>query len=927
MRIHAASALALVLSAAVPVAPVRAQAQLAEYQLPGPLGVVGERVGLAGDVDGDGVQDLLVAGKIGVLTYSGATGAKLGFQPIALVDAFDAILSVDGLGDADGDGQPDLVASTTASGARAFSRASGALLWSVPGSPFGSLGWRMATLADLDGDGVREAVLGEPDADPAGLASAGSIHVISGASGATLHRIDGTSAGAGLGRSLAAFGDLDGDGREDLIAGDPAHKVGGVTTGRVLVLSALDGALLREVVSPSAGSNFAIVVAGGGDLDGDGVPDLVAGSSFLTTTTAAWSGATGEPLWSTNVGPVAVLHAAGDLDGDLRSELVVGGPGFLVLPGTARLLDGATGATLATLSGSGPGAFASQAACGDVTGDGLPDLLVGDQGSTYTGQQPSAQVRSLPSGAVALSLANPPGNTGLGRAADLAGDFDGDGADDVVLVSSTDVAVFARGSGALLKQVKILPGIGGSGGSGGFGGFGGVAAVAGPGDLDGDGVPDLVLGDASAFHLGSQSGRLIAYSGADGSVLHEEFGLAGESLGVALADTTDHDGDGVRDVYVSNPGRTVGGQAAAGVVELRSGEDWQLLATLTGLVQPNGRFGATLSAGGDLDGDGVPELAVGSQEEQPGQLNAGTLWVLDGASGAVVHAFTGAINSGQTLGALVGDGNGDEVPDVLVAEPQWIKPGEGTLRGRIRLFSGASGAFLWERQGAEGSSQLGARHAAAGDVNGDGFADVMASETLVATGSAVRILSGRDGVLLDDIDLLPDAAGSAGALLSLGRLDAGACDDVLIGITTLAGNGGARALASSKGGVHGFTDLGHAAATGAGALPTLHGYGSLAALAPVTIRVRHAPPGKPGKWFIGLSAGYLPFKGGVLVPSPLGPFFIFGVGSDAAGEFTLTAPNPASVFTGLSIVHQFWFADPSAPHGVAASNGLQETFQ
>ncbi len=74
-------------------------------------------------------------------------------------------------------------------------------------------------------------------------------------------------------------------------------------------------------------------------------------------------------------------------------------------------------------------------------------------------------------------------------------------------------------------------------------------------------------------------------------------------------------------------------------------------------------------------------------------------------------------------------------------------------------------------------------------------------------------------------------------------------------------------------------------------------------------------------------AGNFPFKQGVLVPSPFGLFFVFNGASDANGEFMLTAPNPAAVFAGLSLYHQIRFADPTVGAGLAATNGLQETFK
>jgi hypothetical protein len=163
--------------------------------------------------------------------------------------------------------------------------------------------------------------------------------------------------------------------------------------------------------------------------------------------------------------------------------------------------------------------------------------------------------------------------------------------------------------------------------------------------------------------------------------------------------------------------------------------------------------------------------------------------------------------------------------------------------------------------------------------------------------------------------------------LPFGRFDAGACDDALIGSVGIGGNGGAYVYASSTGGLHGFTDLGHAKATSAGELPTLRAYGDLAAGSVVTVRARHLPASKLGSWFIGLTAANVPFKQGVLVPNPFGPFFRFFVASDANGAFTIAAPNPQSVFLGLSIVHQIWIQDPGATAGVCATNGLQETFK
>ena len=898
-------------------APLAAQTVLAEYQLPGPLGYVGERVGLAGDVDGDGVTDVLAAGDFGAATFSGDDGVLLGFQPYELNDTFDSVLNVTGLDDADGDGQPDLVVCTVVDGAQAFSRATGELLWEVPGSPFGSLGWRLANLGDVDGDGVDDVAFGEPDADPHGLNSAGSIHVVSVATGSLIKRIDGTAAQQQLGRAIAAF-DSGGNGAAvDLIVGDKAFQVAPGQTGRLLVLAAQTGAILFQAPNGTPGTGIGLEVADAGDLDGDGAHDLATTGSTGGAQTRAYSGQTAALLWTKPNSPTFLLRSVGDVNGDGVAELVAAGPNGPIFPGFGQLLDGATGVFLKTLTGAFPYSFLSMAAPGDVTGDGLPDLVHGNLDNAQISPQAHASVKALPAGNTVLTLGLPPNHTGVGAAGALAGDFDGDGLDDVALAGMNDVSVYSRQSGALLQQIDYAFPV--------F--FFGSPALVAPGDVNADGVPDFVVGDGFA---GSQStnfsGRLSVYSGSDGALLGGAVGAtSGENFALSLAGTADRDGDGVRDFYVGIPGLDVGA-ADSGAVELRSGATLAVIDTLTGQAQATGRFGQSVDAGGDVNGDGVPDLVVGSREELPGQTNAGTLYLLDGLTGGTLWTASGATDAVQILGAIVGDGDGDEVLDVLATEWLWPDVGANFNRGRIRLLSGATGLALWEVQGTVMDEHLGLHFGAAGDVDGDGYADVAASRADAALGAVVGLYSGKTGAPLDQIDLPPDGT-AAGALFSLGRFDAGACDDVLVASLGIGGNGGAFVYASSQGGVHGFTDLGHAKATSSGELPTLKGYGGLDAGQVVTLRARHLPPSAAGSWFVGLSAGYVPFKQGVLVPSPFGLFLRFVVATNGAGEFTIAGANPPAVFTGLSIYHQIWIQDPGVPAGVCATNGLQETFE
>ena len=117
-----------------------------------------------------------------------------------------------------------------------------------------------------------------------------------------------------------------------------------------------------------------------------------------------------------------------------------------------------------------------------------------------------------------------------------------------------------------------------------------------------------------------------------GSHRSEVNAFNGDNLGHTVAATDDFNGDGVRDVWVTVEGLFAGGQFGAGEVRLYSGATWSVLMTLHGANQSNGNFGRSLSVGGDIDGDSVPDVAVGSLDNVSGP-NSGALYVFSGASG------------------------------------------------------------------------------------------------------------------------------------------------------------------------------------------------------------------------------------------------------------------------------------------------------
>jgi hypothetical protein len=899
---------------AVLAAPAPTQTQLASLELEGPFGGVGTRVGLAGDLDGDGHTEVMAAGPTAVVTYDGMTGAKLSW-----IDLDEVLpLNIAGIDDVDGDGLRDIVVADGVS-ARVHSRADGAVLWTHPGSLGGSIGWDMAVVPDLDGDGIADVFVGEPDADPNG-SSSGTVHVLSGADGAVINLIHGQVSQEKVGRSMDATADIDGDGKHDVIIGHSAFQSRGDTVGRVRVVNSLTGVDILVVENTIPTFSFAREVAGVGDVNGDSVPDIGVASIVSVNRVQVFDGATGAELWGVDTGGSFKLLATGDANGDGVTEIAVSNPSFYIFPSSVQILAGSNGSILWSWA-IAPDAMVSAAAPGDLDGDLHPELLIGASANGQTGATAFALSMTVATGTLVDLYTNPQGGSLLGRHLDLAGDVNGDGTDDFVLASNEGVSVFDGVTGDHLQSIEsneAPPGI-----------FSlGVADVAGPGDVNGDGALDFALGNpSSGGTFFDFDGRVALLSGLDGASLGILDGSTGAELGVAMEAVADRNGDGIEDLFVTAPGTVLGGNTDAGQVLILSGADLSLLGTLDGAGQLDGRFGVSLSCDADLNGDGVPELAVGSHEDSLGSFNAGRVVVHDGATHAVMYTFDGHLDGDYVKGELVGDGDGDGVPDVLTAEPAYLVPGEGTTRGRVRLWSGATGALLWSVNGPSAAGQFGLAFGATGDVNGDGHQDVAAMEG-AGGASLLQVLSGLDGSLIDSFDPLdePGSFAYAGSIRPAGHFDAGASADFLVGLPQLGGNGGARVYASSQGGIHGFVDEGFGKAGSAGTTPTLSMTGDLAPGGTVTVAARGALPGAIGAWFIGLEAAYVPFKKGVLVPSPFGPFFVIDLVMDGNGEFVLPVANPA-VPPGLTLWSQFWFADAAAQAKVSATNGVMEIFQ
>ena len=152
------------------------------------------------------------------------------------------------------------------------------------------LGVSLAAVGDLDGDGVTELLIGADGASPGGLTAAGMAELRSGATGAILHQFDGAAPGDRFGAAVDGAGDVDGDGVPDLVIGAPMTYAPAAYRGSVFVYSGATYALIHRIDGhPVTAKALGSSVAGVGDIDGDGFDDILAGAPLAAGNQATTS--------------------------------------------------------------------------------------------------------------------------------------------------------------------------------------------------------------------------------------------------------------------------------------------------------------------------------------------------------------------------------------------------------------------------------------------------------------------------------------------------------------------------------------------------------------------------------------------------------------------------------------------------------------
>jgi len=384
----------------------------------------------------------------------------------------------------------------------------------------------------------------------------------------------------------------------------------------------------------------------------------------------------------------------------------------------------------------------SVSGAGDVDGDGYTDVVVGASREA-PGDSPydagRAYVYSGRTGVLLHTLVSPNEGSGgglFGTSVAGVGDVDGDGDDDVVIGAyreSPGGSPYMAGSAYLfsgqtgeLLQTLISP----QGSTRGYFGF----SVSGAGDLSDDGWNDVVIGAWGTFF----GGRAFTFNGQTGRVLDTLTSPNEEDdgwFGYSVSGTGDINGDGRPDIVVGAPREDpYASPYDAGRAYVFSGRTGALLYTL---VSPNeeinGYFGHSVSGVGDVNGDGDPDIVAGAPYENPGHspYDAGRAYVFNGANGELLHELTSPNETpggqcGQAV-AGVGDVNGDGYDDVMVGANRENPGSSPQWAGRAHIFSGRTGRLLYTlvSPNEEEWGYFGYSVAGAGDVNGDGHPDAV----------------------------------------------------------------------------------------------------------------------------------------------------------------------------------------------------------
>ena len=642
-------------------------------------------------------------------------------------------------------------------------------------------------------------------------------------------------------------GDADGDNVYDITvtASDGTNRTDHnvaitVTDGYDPVnLSSLDGSNGFTLNGINRGDESGFSVSSAGDVNGDGYDDLIIGAS----------------------GVGSVQGEYGTIFGPGETYIVYGGANAPGTDGVLDLssLDGTNGFTLTGIN-RGDESGHSVSSAGDINGDGYDDLIIGapgvggvqDEFALIRGPGEAYVVYGGATGAdLVLDRSTLDGTNGFtltgidaydqsGYSVSSAGDVNGDGYDDLIIgapVADETYIVYggasAPGTGGVL-DLSALDGINGFILNGIDSNDNSGVSVSSAGDVNGDGYDDLIIGAPEADPNGNRSGgeTYVVYGGASapgtGGVLDlsdldgtNGFILTGidgtDRSGFSVSSAGDVNGDGYDDLIIGALGADPNGNRSGGETYViyggasAPGTGGRFnLSTLNGIngfilngIDADDRSGISVSSAGDVNGDGYDDLIIGARFASPNGDRSGETYViygganapgtggvlnlsdLDGTNGFIIAGIDARDRSGRSVSSA-GDVNGDGYDDLIIGAQDADPNGNFQAGETYIVYGGATGTESLVPVTALGT-------AAADNFTGNAGDD---SFTAIATNDVVRGGAGNDTIRITALDFAAIDGGTGqdalvldGAGLSLDLTGAGHAGVDSVEVFDLSGTG------------------------------------------------------------------------------------------------------------------------------------------